>query len=311
MSASYQDSLASSTDGLEAILRSAEFRAVTDIAGKHRPTIVIAGRAGVGKSSIVNSLVGRAVVPVGGYKPTPSLVDNFLVDLEGLPLNIAVSPGLCEDEGRDEEVVAVMRNSIKEVHSLWYVTRLDETRVRSDEKRAIQLVSQAFQDEDRGNGKVWRSAVVVFTFAGQVPQDMFSEALSRRTELIRREIALHAGPEIAGRVTSVAVENRAEATPDGKPWRSVLVANALLCLMREVAVTSRDQPVAPTADTSRIGEPAEPDSITQPPAPEAAPAPDNSLRTRRYEELGRKVGGKFGAAVGRAIGRVATWVFGN
>ena len=108
----------------------------------------------------------------------------------------------------------------------------------SDEKRAIRLLSQAFVDK----GRVWHSAVIVFTFAGMVNAEEFSNALAKRTELIRREIALHAGAEIAAKVPSVAIENKADTTPDGKPWRGELYVKVLTSMNREESSRSSSAP---------------------------------------------------------------------
>jgi GTPase SAR1 family protein len=212
-----------SLDGFDNFLKSTEFQA-------------IAGRTGVGKSSTVNSLLGREVAPVGDYEPTTFQVQQYPVELEGVPFNVVDTPGLCDDlEERDKDSVYLgkMQSAIKEFHSLWFVTELDATRVSSDEKRAIKLLSQAFQDK----GRVWQSAIIVFTFAGRVPVGDFTAVLAKRTELIRREIALHAGPELAAKVPSVAVENKADTTPDGRPWRGELYVKVLTSMNREGIIT--------------------------------------------------------------------------
>src|SRR4051812_30525269 len=109
-----------STNDCDEFLQTPEFKAIALQAQNRRLAILIAGRAGVGKSSTVNRLLGRTVAPVVGHEPTASLVEHYLGDLEGLPVDIAVSPGLCEDEGHDDEIAMAMQNSIKEIHSLWY-----------------------------------------------------------------------------------------------------------------------------------------------------------------------------------------------
>lgn len=292
------------TDGSDAPPRGGATPAVTVGASVRRPIVLVAGLSGVGKTSVVNSLFGVALP--GGYDPSVAHVEHFHLDLEGSPLSVVFAPNPDEFEDRHDVFINMLRTSVKEVDSLWYVTRLDDTRVRSDEKRAIQLLSQTFQDEELGKGKVWQSAVIVFTFAGRVTQEMFPEALSKRTQLIRREIALHAGPDAAEQVMSVAVENTSDTTPDGKPWKSILISKVMPPLLRAVAVTHDNAPVTPHG-TGQSDEHVKSDSLAQ----QLASPPDNIPRIRRYEEVGRKMAGKFGAGVGRVIGRVATWMFGS
>jgi hypothetical protein len=222
--------------GFDSFLKSTEFQAIAEEASKRQLTFLIAGRTGVGKSSTVNSLLGRQVAPVGDYEPTTFQVQQYPVELEGVPFNVVDTPGLCDDlEERDQDSVYLgkMQSAIKEFHSLWFVSELDATRVSSDEKRAIKLLSQAFQDK----GQIWQSAIIIFTFAGRVPADDFATVLAKRTELLRREIAVHAGPEIAAKVPSVAVENKADTTPDGKAWRGELYVKVLTSMNREGIIT--------------------------------------------------------------------------
>ena len=59
---------------------------------------------------------------------------------------------------------------------MWFVSRLDETRVTSDEKRGIKLLSKTF-----GN-KAWECSVIVFTFANSVPAPEYQETVDKRTK---------------------------------------------------------------------------------------------------------------------------------
>lgn len=291
-------------DGFAAFMQGAEFKAVAQRARKRRLTILVAGRADVGKSATLNSLLGHAVLPVGDYEPKVFEIPQYHVELEGIPLNIVLISRLDEFEGRDD-VIIDMLVPIKEVDSLWYVTRLDDTRVRSDEKRAIRLLSQAVQNADQSKGSVWLSAIIVFTHAGKVSPDIYAESLSRRAELIRREIAIYAGPEIAETVRSVAVENCADTTPDGNPWRTALFTTAMLSLWRDDVAAGVIQP----EDATPAGE--QPDRLEVEDARISTAPASCPSRAQRWEELGRKIGGRFGASVGRVIGRIATWFIGN
>ncbi|WP_414546343.1 GTPase [Nostoc sp. CCY0012] len=176
---------------------------------------VLVGRTGVGKSSTVNSLLGREVAKVGNYEPTTMSIESYEYEEKGTKLLIIDTPGLCDDleeVGNDQEYLNLMRAKIPQMDSMWFVSRLDETRVTNDEKRGIKLVSETF------GAKGWEYAVIVFTFANSVPASRYQEALDKRTELIKREIAKYAGEDIANTIPSVAVDNNNQTTPDGKQW---------------------------------------------------------------------------------------------
>ncbi|MCV3213992.1 hypothetical protein OGM63_10770 [Plectonema radiosum NIES-515] len=101
---------------------------------------------------------------------------------------------------------------MKEIDSMWFVSRLDETRVTADEKRGIKIISEAFTP------KVWEHSVIIFTYANSVGKERYKEALEKRTELIRKEISKYANAEIANNIPSVAVDNTSKTTPDGEEW---------------------------------------------------------------------------------------------
>lgn len=175
---------------------------------------VLAGRTGVGKSSTVNSLLGRQVAKVGKFEPTTMAVETYNHEINGINVTIVDTPGLCDDleESNDQEYLNMMRSKIKNMVSMWFVSRLDETRVSRDEKQGIKLISKAF------GKKAWDCSVIVFTFANSVPVSEYKEAVDKRTELIRREIAKYVGEDIANQIPSIAVDNQTDTTPDGKKW---------------------------------------------------------------------------------------------
>lgn len=186
---------------------------------------LLVGRTGMGKSSTINTLMGQEIAPVGDYDPTTLEVKHYDSELYGVQYRIVDTPGLCDDlpeRGNDDRYLEMMRSAVAEkIDCMWFLTRLDETRVTGDEKRGIKFISEAFGE------KVWGNSVIVFTFAGNVPKDKYANALAKRTELIRIEIAKHAGDAIANQVPSTAVDNKFVTTPDGQPWLGELYAKVL------------------------------------------------------------------------------------
>ena len=142
-------------------------------------------------------------------------IKKYENELNGINFTIIDTPGLCDDiegVGNDYKYLERMRSEVSQVDSMWFVSRLDETRVTNDEKRGIKLISEAF------NSKIWEQAVIIFTFAGAKNASDYPIALEKRTELIRKEIAKYTGIGIANNVPSVAVDNKSETTPDGEKW---------------------------------------------------------------------------------------------
>jgi GTP-binding protein EngB required for normal cell division len=178
-------------------------------------TFLLVGRTGVGKSSSVNSLMDKEVAAVGDYVPTTMTIESFDNETFGIKFTVVDTPGLCDDleeEGKDEIYLERIRAQVPKIDCLWFVTRLDDTRVSSDEKRAIRLIPA-------GCGKdIWERAIIVFTYANAVNKDKYQEALKKRAELIRLEIARWTSPYVAAKVPAVAIDNKARTTPDEKEW---------------------------------------------------------------------------------------------
>jgi predicted GTPase len=227
-------------------------------ASQRRFTFLLMGRTGVGKSSTINTLMAQDIAPVGDDEPTTFTVESFDAEAYDIPFRVIDTPGLCDDlpeKGNDQKYISIIQDNIEQLDCLWFVTNLGATRVGSDEKRAIKLIHQAF------GSKIWDHAIIVFTFADLVKPDKFAEKLSKRTQLIRQEIAQYAGEQVANKVPSVAVDNESKTTPDGKQWLGQLYTtvftqmneNALSFLMATAPRLKTDDSTNQSAETETYG----------------------------------------------------------
>ena len=300
-------------------------------------TFLLVGRTGVGKSSTVNSLMGEAVAPIGDYEPTTTEVKSYENEIGGVNFTVIDTPGLCDDleeKGNDYEYLERIRLNADRIDLMWFVTRLDDTRVYSDEKRGIKLISDAFKP------KIWEQAIIVFTFANNLNNEKYSIALEKRTELIRKEIAKYAGVTIANNIPSVAVDNMSEFTPDGERWLGELYTQVYARMAREgagaffMSTVERIQMPKPEPEIVEkiVKEYVYIPSSSPEPSPEPRPVPVPIYLNERQTEIvqsrtaeivqyttagagvgasigafGGPVGAAIGGAVGAAVGFFAGW----
>jgi predicted GTPase len=178
-------------------------------------TLLLVGRTGVGKSSVLNSILGGSVAAVGEYEPTTHRITAYEVELNEQNFVIYDLPGLGDDSWgyweENQRQNSEVRRILNDIDCMLYVTPLDESRIRIDEKYSIKLISEL-------NPQIWNKAVIVFTFADRVDSNDYQMYLSERTRLIREEVAHFIDKSLAQNILSVAVTNQTSKTPDGQTW---------------------------------------------------------------------------------------------
>jgi GTPase Era involved in 16S rRNA processing len=129
---------------------------------------LIVGRTGVGKSSFINSVVGKSIAETSKYEACTKIIRHYDHTSPLGDICLIDTPGLAEDDIEcDKKYLDLIINSVdlNTIDTLIYVSRLDETRFRPEEKRTIILLTEKL------GTFIWNKAWLVFTFAASVPNE--------------------------------------------------------------------------------------------------------------------------------------------
>lgn len=212
--------------------------------------IFVAGKTGTGKTTLINSLVGREVSPEGGtLDPGTTEAYEYRCKFEDIIVNVWDTPGLQDGYGREDKYIGDIVRRWKKIDLFVYCIRMSETRFVTGNP---DIVSMSRLNESLGSG-IWKNALVILSFANDVVrmgeakrlrgiplEEYFEKRLAEWRKRIH--VALHEEvgiPEdIAASIDVVPAgyHKRWELLPDGECWMSRLWLKAL------AACSSRAQP---------------------------------------------------------------------
>ena len=135
-------------------------------------SLLITGKPGVGKSSLVNALFGKQVAEEShdNFRLTDKAT-SYDVDIEGVKFLVWDSPGLGDDDdddhkdgtGNDEKYLAEIQSKITEKLDLVILClKMDDRRFHRDDKETFKILTTKFGKE------MWKNTVIALTFANKV-----------------------------------------------------------------------------------------------------------------------------------------------
>ena len=123
--------------------------------------ILVTGKTGQGKSTLVNGLLGGAVVAKEGTgaKRCTTEVEEFTATINNILVIVYNSPGLQDGTANEEEYIRNMRDKCQKLSLVLYCTKMVNTRPTDDDMNAMMRLTEAFGE------RFWEHAVFVLTFA--------------------------------------------------------------------------------------------------------------------------------------------------
>lgn len=131
--------------------------------GQQQLSILLTGKTGVGKSRLVNALVGKRVALEGQQKkPCTATVNEYRTVVNDTEILVWDSPGLQDGKCNEQLYLEDMREKVHELDLMIYCIKMDDKRFHEDDKDAIRTLTREF-------GKnLWKNAVIALTFANKI-----------------------------------------------------------------------------------------------------------------------------------------------
>ena len=134
---------------------------------QNRLTILITGKTGVGKSRLVNALVGEPVAKEGRSKSAcTDTVTSYRTKIKGVDVVVWDSPGLQDETCNERLYIQDMESKLSQGFDVMiYCISMTDTRFYDTDKSAIRTLTEVF------GSKLWENGVVALTFANLKTKD--------------------------------------------------------------------------------------------------------------------------------------------
>lgn len=167
--------------------QAAEFVAET---GKSHLKILVIGKTGVGKSALINALVGYEISPESQMEAGTFHVEGIEAELYGgIKVTFYDSPGLHDAKGQEKEYLQQIIDKCQDVDLVLFCSKLTDTRVTQEDCDTICEFTRVLGED------FWKNSVFVLTFANNVrpktnirDPEMKKKALKEKITLMSKKL---------------------------------------------------------------------------------------------------------------------------
>ena len=176
--------------------------------------ILVTGKVGVGKSTLVNVLVGMDVARTGDdVASVTKTINQIKVVKSGVRVTITDTPGLGDPDVEDDDTLYKIRKLSEDVDLFLFCLKMTERfeREHNDEMRAITNTL----GED-----IWEKGLFVLTFANTIKEEKFTSKLHEWEGEIRKRLTEIVDRKVAEKIPIVPAGFREPQLPDRPSWVS-------------------------------------------------------------------------------------------
>ena len=226
---------------------------------KFELTILLLGKGGVGKSSIVNSVLNERAANVLAFQPDsakkPTIFSRRAPD--GFVINIIDTPSLLEQDIVAEDSLEAIARSVREkdIDAVLFVDRLDSYAVDAVDHAIISSITRVLGPQ------VWNNTILCFTRASDssVPLGVdFEEHVAVREAQVKAVIAASGAATSDVAVALIENSSRCATNADGEkvvpgevPWVADLLEKVVDTALNVEPYEYRPEVAAKAADPNR------------------------------------------------------------